>query len=49
MSTKVGQDGTEAVQVLLEGTTIYNNVVEVYYYILIEHIKDDLIHQPLEG
>ena len=22
---------------------------EVYYYILIEHIEEDLVHQPLEG
>ena len=49
MSVKAGQDGTEVVQVLLEATTIHKDVVEVYYYILIEHIEKDLVHQPLEG
>ena len=39
----------EVVQVLLEATTIHKDVGEVYYYILIEHIKEDLVHQPLEG
>ena len=31
------------------GTTIHKDVVKVYDYILIEHIKEDLIYQPLEG
>ena len=39
MSMKAGQDGTEVVQMLLEGTTIHKDVVEVYNYIMIEHIK----------
>ena len=39
----------EVVQVLLEATTIHKDVIEVYYYILIEHIEEDLVHQPLEG
>ena len=37
------------VQVLLEATTIYKDVVKVHYYILIEHIEEDLVHQPLKG
>ena len=45
----MGQDGTEVVQVLLEATTIHKNVIEVYYHILIKHIKEDLVHQPFEG
>ena len=49
MSGKAGQDGTEVVQILLEATTIHQDVIEVYYYILIEHIEEDLVHQPLEG
>ena len=49
VSAKAGQDGIEVVQVLLEATTIYKDVIKVHYYILIEHIKEDLDHQPLEG
>ena len=49
MSAKAGQDGTEVVKVLLEATTIHKDVIEVYYYIIIEHIKEDLVHQPLKG
>ena len=49
MSAKAGQDRTEVVQVLLEVTTIHKDVVKVYHYILIEDIKKDLLHQPLEG
>ena len=49
MSVKACQDGTEVMQVLLEATTIYKDIVEVYYYLLIENIKEDLVHQPLEG
>ena len=48
MSAKVGQDGMEEVKVLLEAT-IHKDVIKVYKYILIEHIKEDLVHQPLEG
>ena len=49
MSVKPGQDGTEVVQVLLEAITIHKDVIEVYYFILIKHIKEDLVNQPLEG
>ena len=49
MSAKAVQDGTEVVQVLLEATTIHEDVIEVYNYILIKHIKENLVHQPLEG
>ena len=49
MSVKAGKDRTEVVQVLLEATTICKDVVEVHYYILIKYIKEDLVHQPLEG
>ena len=49
MGAKVGQDGTEVVQVLLEATTIYKDIVEVHNYVLIKHIKEDLVHQPLKG
>ena len=49
VSGKVGQDGTEVVQVLLEATTIHEDVVKVDDYILIRHIEEDLVHQPLKG
>ena len=49
VSVEAGQDGTEVVQVLLEGTTMHKDVIKVYNYILIEHIKEYLVHQPLEG
>ena len=49
MSAKAGQDETEVVQVLLEATTIYKDVTKVHYDILVEHIEEDLVHQPLEG
>ena len=45
----MGQDRIEVVQVLLEDTTIHNDIIEVYYYILIKHIEEDLVHQPLEN
>ena len=44
MSTKVVQDRTEVRQVLLEATTIYKDVFKVYYYILINHIEEDLVY-----
>ena len=34
---------------LLETPTINEDIVEVHNYILIVHIKEDLVHQPLEG
>ena len=39
----------EVVQVLLEATTIHEDIVEVQNYVLIKHIEEDLVHQPLEG
>ena len=47
MSAKVGQDGMEVVQVLLEATTVHEDVSKVYYYILIKHIEEYLVHQLL--
>ena len=49
MSAKAGKDGTEVVQVLLESTTIHEDIVEVHNYVLIKHIEKDLVHQPLKG
>ena len=49
MGAKVGQDGMEVVQMLLEATTIYKDIGEVHDYVLIEHIKKNLVHQPLKG
>ena len=49
MSLKAGQDKTEVVQVLLEANTIHKDVFEVFYCILMDHIEEDLAHQPLEG
>ena len=49
MSVKVVQDGTEVVQVLLEATTIHKDIIEVYYYILIEYIEENLVYQRLKG
>ena len=34
---------------LLEATTIHEDIIEVHNYVLIKHIKEDLVHQPLEG
>ena len=48
MSAKVGQDEIEVMQVLLEAITIHKDVFKVYYYIVIKHIKENLVHQPLE-
>ena len=39
----------EVVQVLLEANTIDKDIIEVYYYILIKHIRENLVHQPLKG
>ena len=33
----------------LEVTTIHENIIKVYNYVLIEHVKEDLVHQPLKG
>ena len=46
---KVGQDRMEVMQVLLEATTIYKDIIEVYNYVLIKHIEEDLVHQSLKG
>ena len=45
----MGQDETEVVQALLDATIIHNDIIEIYYYILIKHIEEDLVHEPLEG
>ena len=34
---------------LSEAATIDKDIVEVYNYILIKHIKEDLVDQPLKG
>ena len=34
---------------LLEAMTIHKDIFEVHNYILIEHIKENWVHQPLEG
>ena len=34
---------------LLEATTIHKDIVEVHNYVLINHVEEDLVHQPLEG
>ena len=49
MSAKASQDGMEMVPVLLEATTIHKDVIEIYYFILIKHIEEDLVCQPLKG
>ena len=28
---------------------LYENIIKVYNYVLIEHVKEDLVHQPLKG
>ena len=33
----------------LEATTIHKDIVEVHNYVLIKHIEEDLVHQPLKG
>ena len=48
MGTKEGQDRMEVVQVLLEVTTIYKDIFKVYNYVLIKHVEEDLVHQPLK-
>ena len=49
MGAKAGQDGMKVVQVLLEAITIYKDIVKVYNYVLIKHVEEDLVHQPLKG
>ena len=39
----------EVVQMLLEATTIHKDIIEVYYYKLIEQIEENLVYQLLEG
>ena len=34
---------------LLEATTIHEDIIEVHNYVLIEYIEENLVHQPLEG
>ena len=34
---------------LLEATTIHEDIVEVHNFVLIEHVKEDLVHQLLKG
>ena len=34
---------------LLEATTIQEDIVEAHNYIVMEHIEEDLVHQPLKG
>ena len=46
---KAGQDGTKVVQVLLDATIIYKDIVEVHNYILIGNVEKDLVYQPLKG
>ena len=34
---------------LLEATTIHEDTFKVHNYVLIEHIEEDLVYQPLKG
>ena len=34
---------------LLEATTIHEDIVEVHNYVLIKHIEEYLVHQPSKG
>ena len=34
---------------LLEATTIHEDIVEVHNYVQIDHIEENLVYQPLEG
>ena len=34
---------------LVEATTICEDIIEIHNYVLIEHIKEDLVYQPLEA
>ena len=49
VGVKVGQDGMEVVPVLLKAATIYKDIIKVHNYVLIEHVKKDLVHQTLKG
>ena len=45
----MSQDGMKVVSVLLDATTIHEDIIKVHNYVLIKHIKENLVHQPLEG
>ena len=34
---------------LLEAKNIQKNIIKVHNYVLIKHIEENLVHQPLEG
>ena len=34
---------------LLEATAVHKDITKVHNYVLIKHMEEDLVHQPLKG
>ncbi|GBG77442.1 hypothetical protein CBR_g23891 [Chara braunii] len=49
MSAKAVKDIAEVSEVLLKGTTIDQDIVEVDENVLLQDVSEDVVHRPLEG
>ena len=48
MSTESGKDFPDVGCVLLRIVGVYQDIVQVYYYGDINHVGEDVVHEPLE-
>ena len=48
MSTESGKDFPDMGRVLLRIVRVYQDIIQVYYYGDINHVGEDVVHEPLE-
>ena len=46
--TELGKDFPDVGQVLLRIVRVYQDIIQVYYYGDVNHVSEDVIHEPLE-
>ena len=48
VSTELGKDFLDVGRVLLRIIGVYQDIIQVYYYGDVNHVSEDVIHEPLE-
>ena len=48
VSTESGKDFLDVGQVLLRIIGVYQDIIQVYYYGDVNHVGEDVVHEPLE-
>ena len=48
VSTESGKDFPDMGQVLLRIVGVYQDIIQVYYYGDVNHVGEDVVHEPLE-